>query len=132
MRCSDADRERCARDLRAHYAAGRLDEEELEERVARVTTARTKAELRAACAGLPSRAPVRAARAVDRAERAVLRMHATTFGVLNGSLITIWAATGAGGFWPAWVLAPTSMLLAGHAGGSWSIRRAFRRRGMLR
>ncbi len=129
VRCSDAERERSVRRLRWSYAEGRIDEEELEDRVARVTRARTRAELRAACAGLPSQRPVRAVRAVDRLERFVLKAHAATFATLNGGLVATWAATGQGDFWPAWVLAPTSALLASHAGSSWTVRRWLRRRG---
>ena len=128
VRCSDIDRDRCVRDLRAHYAAGRLDEDELEDRVARVTGARTKAELRAACSGLPSRAPARAAKVADRVDRALVKTHAVVFGGLNGSLVGVWALAGQGDFWPAWVLAPTSALLASHAGTSWGVRRWLRGR----
>ncbi len=128
VRCSDDERDRCVRDLRWHYAAGRLDEDDLEDRIDRVTRAQTRAELRAACAGLPSRKPARAVRAVDRAERFVLKAHAVTFTTLNGGLVGVWAATGQDDFWPGWVLAPTSALLASHAGSSWTLRRALRRR----
>ncbi len=131
-RCSDDERERAVRRLRWCYAEGRLDEHELEERVDRVARAQTRAELRAACAGLPSERPGRAVRAVDRAERLVLKAHAASYAVVNGGLVGVWAATGQGDFWPAWVLAPTSALLAGHAGSSWTLRRALRRRRALR
>ena len=53
MYAGDRDRERAARQLRDHYVAGRLTVEELTERTARVTAARTRAELREALVALP-------------------------------------------------------------------------------
>ena len=56
-RASDADRERALRALRRHYAAGRLDAAELEERVDQAARARYRAELRALFTDLPGGVP---------------------------------------------------------------------------
>lgn len=53
VRASDADRERVAERLREHCAQGRLDEEELAERIAQAYQARTRGELAALTEDLP-------------------------------------------------------------------------------
>jgi hypothetical protein len=53
LRCSDADRERALRALRAGHAEGRLDDDELEGRVAAVWRARHTSELDALTRDLP-------------------------------------------------------------------------------
>ena len=123
---SDAARERSARALHGHYADGRLELAELDERVDRVHAARTRSELAAAMAGLPSDRRRRAWLAMGRFNRLLLRAHGTGFALLNGSLIAVWALTGKGSFWPAVVLAPTSMMLAAHVGWTWAVRRSGR------
>ena len=62
MRASDADRERVAAILRRHYGAGRLDDDELERRLAKVLGARTLGQLRNQVADLPAPPPSRAHR----------------------------------------------------------------------
>jgi DUF1707 SHOCT-like domain len=54
MRVSDAEREAAAAELREHFASGRLDQEELEIRLSAVFAARTRGELNAIFADLPS------------------------------------------------------------------------------
>lgn len=54
MRASDADREAAADALRAHHAIGRIDDEELEERVAAALAARTLSQLAALSEDLPT------------------------------------------------------------------------------
>ena len=127
-RASDAERERCASALREHAAAGRLELAELEERLGRAYGARYRSELRALLRDLPRHHGRRLARAADRIDRLLLKAHAASFGVVNGSLVGLWAATGQGEFWPAVTIAPWSVVLAWHAGGSWSVRRMLRRR----
>ena len=46
---------------------------------------------------------------------------------INGALAGIWAATGEGRFWPAGVLAPTTVLIVSHAFGSRWLRSRLRR-----
>ena len=54
MRVSDAEREAAAAELREHFASGRLDQEELNERLDRVFAARTRGDLNAQFTDLPS------------------------------------------------------------------------------
>jgi hypothetical protein len=126
VRASDSERERALRALRAHYAAGRLDAEELEERVAVAAAARYRDELRALVADLPGDHRARAARAAARMDRAFLRGHVAAYGTCNGALVAGWAVAGAGAFWPALVMAPWGAVLAGHAYTSRSVRRRLR------
>ena len=53
MRIGDADRERAMADLPMHYADGRLDHEEYDERLDAIWTARTHADLRVLFDDLP-------------------------------------------------------------------------------
>src|SRR4051812_37922167 len=53
LRASDADRERTAEALRRHHLAGRLDTDELQDRLGRCYAARTRDELAALAADLP-------------------------------------------------------------------------------
>jgi hypothetical protein len=57
MRVSDAEREAAAAELREHFASGRLDQEELNERLSAVFAARTRGDLNALFADLPSAGP---------------------------------------------------------------------------
>jgi DUF1707 SHOCT-like domain len=124
VRASDDDRERCASLLARHYVVGRLSLEELEVRLDRARVGRTRGELSAVAADLPRESRGRAAgRWLDRADRLLLRAHAATFIAINLLLIAVWALAGSGDFWPAWALVPTAVLLAWHAGGSWTVRR---------
>ena len=65
MRIGDGDRERAMADLAQHYADGRLDHEEYDERLDAIWTARTRADLAVLFSDLPrpqvTYPPVRAA-----------------------------------------------------------------------
>jgi hypothetical protein len=54
MRVSDAEREMAASELREHFASGRLDQEELNERLDRAFAAKTRGDLNALFTDLPS------------------------------------------------------------------------------
>jgi len=101
LRASDADRERVATLLRAHYSAGRLSEDELSERGEAVYRARTLSELEALTADLPSPREHGRGRRRGALETSV-RIHLTIYIVVNLLLIGIWAASGGGYFWPIW------------------------------
>jgi hypothetical protein len=110
LRASDEQRDRAAAEIREHFAAGRLDDDELAERLEAVYRARTQGELRAVRADLPA-LPV-AARTQARAELAERRsrlrrqMIQQSGGGLGAFVLctAIWAASGAqGSFWPIWV-----------------------------
>jgi len=109
LRASDQERDRAVAEIREHFAAGRLSEDELDERVAAAYAARTQRELGALRADLPAlpatRAQERAALA-QRRRQLQRRLLQETGGVLGAFLIctVIWLATGAdGSFWPIWV-----------------------------
>lgn len=103
LRASDAEREAFVAQLREHGAAGRLDVDELEQRIGAAYAARTHGELGELLADLPA-TPV--ARPVVAAPR---RRHWhghewSGFLQVNLLLVAIWAVSGAGYFWPAWVM----------------------------
>ncbi len=97
---SDAERDRCARSLRDHAAAGRLEVPELEQRLALAYGARYRSQLRLALRDLPRGHGPRLARAADRVDRFMLKLHAWSYATVNGSLVGVWALAGQGDFWP--------------------------------
>ena len=104
LRASDAERESIVSQLREHGAAGRLELEELEQRVETAYSARTHGELGAVLADLPSATAPRRPAASHRAHGR--RAHEWRgFFAVNALLVVIWAVGGAGYFWPAWVMA---------------------------
>jgi hypothetical protein len=123
---SDAEREHSVRALRHHYAAGRLDRDELERRVERAYRAGTRAQLRRLLHDLPRPHSGGLALRFYRFQRELLPYHASAYVSINGALTGIWAATGEGHFWPAGVLAPTTVLVVSHAFGSRWLRTRLR------
>ena len=121
VRASDSERERASRALRRHYAAGRLELDELERRVEAASRAPTRADLARLFSDLPKQRGAHAWRAFLRFNRIVLRVHAAGFAVVNGGLIGLWALVGGGEFWPAWSLVPGAGLLGWHAGATYLI-----------
>ena len=101
LRASDAEREHHAELLREHAAQGRLTVDELDERLDRVYAARTLGELAPVVADLPAPSPRE--RPARRRAR-TLRPDVVAYLAVNLMLIVIWAATGAGYFWPIWPL----------------------------
>jgi hypothetical protein len=126
VRASDEDRERAARSLREHFAAGRLEEAELERRVDRAYAAHSRRDLAELLSDLPTDRIGRAAMRFYRGQRTALKYHALTYVTLNGSLVGIWELTGHGRFWPAVVIVPTSGVLAMHVTASRWLRRKLR------
>jgi hypothetical protein len=109
LRVSDEQRERAAQEIREHFAAGRLTDEELSERVQAVYSARTEQELKTLLADLPK---LPATPAQQKAEIAARRsqlqrrlLQETGGGVCLFAVCTaIWVSDGASGqFWPIWV-----------------------------
>ena len=99
LRASDADRDRVAGCLREHAGAGRLTVDELAERLDAVFAARTLGELEPPLADLP--------RAEERDHHHHHHHHLLAGApllVLAALLVMAWALTGAGAFWPIWVL----------------------------
>jgi hypothetical protein len=110
LRASDEDRERYAHNLREHFAAGRIGDDELADRLDAVYAARTMAELEPVVRDLPALPVSAAARRAELAERrAELRRHLLqqAGGSLTPFVIctVVWAASGAqAAFWPAFLL----------------------------
>jgi hypothetical protein len=109
LRISDQEREQAGQQLREHFAAGRISEDELNDRVQAVYAARTQQELRAQLSDLPA---LPATAAEMKAELAQRRRHLqrrliqeSGGGLALFVLCTgIWASNGASGsFWPIWV-----------------------------
>jgi len=109
VRASDEQRDRAAGEIREHFAAGRLSEEELDARVQAAYGARTVGELNTLLADLPK---LPATRAQQKAEIAQRRrelqrrlIQEAGGGVALFTLCTvIWLTSGANGqFWPIWV-----------------------------
>ncbi len=99
LRASDDERESAVSRLREHGAAGRLDLDELEQRVGAAYAARTHGELGALLADLPGTTRPRPVASPPR--------HGHEWGgflQVNLLLVAIWAVSGAGYFWPAWVM----------------------------
>jgi Domain of unknown function (DUF1707) len=107
VRVSDEERERVAAELREHFAQGRLDTDELEDRLARAYRARTTSELQALRIDLPHLPATRRADLAERRSALARQLVQQTGGALAPFLVctAIWLATGAnGGFWPIWIL----------------------------
>lgn len=123
VRASDDERDGCQRALALAFSEGRLEVDELEQRMGRAAAAVTRADLRELTRDLPMR-PARERTAwLRRLNRRMLTAHAATWATLNGGLVGIWAASGQGDFWPGAVVAGTSTILAWHAGTTWAFRR---------
>jgi Domain of unknown function (DUF1707) len=109
-RVSDQQRELAAQELREHFAAGRLTEDELDERVQDAYAARTEAELRKLRADLPqlplSPQEQKAALAARRSllQRRLVQESGGGLAVF-AVCVLVWTTSGAQGqFWPIWVL----------------------------
>ena len=109
LRVSDADRERAAREIREHFAAGRLTEQELSERIQAAYSAQTRDELDRLRADLPLLPATREELRAELSERRgqlQRRLLQHTGGALVPFVIctVIWVASGASApFWPIWV-----------------------------
>jgi Domain of unknown function (DUF1707) len=115
MRASDSEREAVATQLRDHAAAGRLDPDELDERLTRALAARTREELVPLTADLPATVATRPPR-----ERRSLPAIPPLIPIAV-LLIAIWALTGMGYFWPMWPIG--AMLLHGLKHGGYALHR---------
>jgi uncharacterized protein DUF1707 len=96
LRVSDAEREEVATLLRDHAAEGRLTPEELDERLERAFSARTRGDLDALMTDLPRKPP-----APDHG------VHLRSLSLVAGVVLLLAAlvlAAGAGFIWPVWVL----------------------------
>ena len=110
VRASDAERDEIVSQLRTHAADGRLDVEELGERVERAYAAKTHRDLVAIVSDLPR--PPRPRPNIDAGFDEHLRSY---LGVM-ALLVAIWALTGMGYFWPIWPMLGWGLGLFSHAG----------------
>lgn len=112
--------------LREHYSAGRLSDEELDTRTEGAYGARTVGELEALTLDLPSaevalpapaRSPARERELTSfgRGLRLSVRIHLIVYLLVNVMLIGIWAASGAGYFWPIWPIMGWGIGVGAHA-----------------
>ncbi len=118
LRVSDQDRERVASEIREHYAQGRLDRAELDDRLGRAYAARTGGELNALVADLPPLSnaveDVHSEVALQRAKLSRELMQQTGGALIPFILCTVvWVLGGASGsFWPIWALIFPIVVLA--------------------
>lgn len=126
LRIGDHEREEASVELRAHFAAGRLDVDEFSSRLDEVYRATVAADIDRVMRDLPRTGlatppagarPQWAARTLvhsqvmprvaggQRLMHRAYRAHVRTFVVVMALLVAIWALTGGGGFWPVWPLA---------------------------
>ena len=106
LRASDAQRDSAAAEIREHYAAGRLSEDEFTDRLDAVYQARTQGELRELRRDLPALAVDTKGELAERRHKLRGELIQETGGALVPFFIctAVWAFTGAGGtFWPIWV-----------------------------
>ena len=114
LRVGDAERERVVAALRDHAAAGRLTVEELSERLDRAYAARTAADLSELQRDLPP--TTGGAHAPPSTRRGSPQL--AGFLLMTVLLLAIWAATGAGYFWPIWPILGLGIPLAMGARGA--------------
>ncbi len=110
-RASDAEREAAADVLRTAASEGRLDTDELDERVGQVYAARTRGELATLTHDLP--APSTPAAPPEPAWKGeAVRQRLASFIIANLVCNAVWLATGShGDWWPKWVLLGTGIAL---------------------
>jgi hypothetical protein len=109
VRASDAEREEIITALRTHAGDGRLDVEELDQRIEVAYSAKTRRELVALTNDLP-----RAPRA-PRDERREFVEHLRFYLSIMTLLVVIWALTGMGYFWPIWPILGWGLAIVSHA-----------------
>ena len=109
VRASDAEREEVITALRTHAGDGRLDVEELDERIEAAYSAKTRRELVALTDDLP-RVP-----RPPGAERREFAEHLRFYLSVMALLVVIWALTGMGYFWPIWPIVGWGVGIVSHA-----------------
>jgi Domain of unknown function (DUF1707) len=106
LRVSDEQRDRAAAEVREHYAAGRLTDDELSDRLEAIYRARTEEELRALRKDLPVLPTTQRAELAERRSQLQRRLIQQTGSAMVPFVVCvgIWIAAGASGaFWPIWV-----------------------------
>ena len=117
IRIGNADRERVVEQLRKHTSDGRLTLEEFADRVTEVYAAKTAGDLEVTLRELPAERAVRFD--VEHRQRMRrLKEHLMPYVFTCLMCIAIWALTGAGYFWPVWVIVPWGIGVIAHAGAA--------------
>jgi hypothetical protein len=124
-RISHAEREAVMDRLRDGMAEGRIDLYEFESRLDIVLNAKVAADLVPAVADLPP-APAEVKQTLKRRRkmaRASFYGHLVPYLATNGFLVMIWGLSGAGHFWPAYVMGGWGIGLASHGVAAFSVGR---------
>ena len=109
LRVSDEQRDRAAAEIREHFAAGRLTDDELSDRIQAVYSARTEQELNKLLADLPKLPASPAQQKAELAARRSMLQRRLLQEAGGGSgafliCMVIWIGSGASGFfWPIFV-----------------------------
>jgi len=103
VRVADADREKVAEVVRAAVGAGYFDLDEADRRLQAVYAATVRGDLVGITADLPNEGRDLLPRPRQRRRIRVAPQLAVYLAV-SLLLVTVWAATGAGYFWPVWYL----------------------------
>jgi hypothetical protein len=114
LRVADADREQLVEELREHAGEGRLNAEELEQRIGHAYRATTRADVDAVRADLPVSSKSVALALRKRKGQLRRRLAQEAGGALGVSALAvgIWLLAGghhSGQFWPAWVIGLTML-----------------------
>jgi hypothetical protein len=109
VRASDAEREEVVTALRTHAGDGRLDVEELDQRIEAAYSAKTRRELVVLTDDLPS------APRVPRDEGREFVEHLRFYLSVMTLLVVIWALTGMGYFWPIWPIVGWGLAIVSRA-----------------
>jgi len=115
LRVSDADRDRAAAELSEHFQAGRLTQDEFDERVGKAISARTRADLDALLADLPAHQPAENLPAAAPAGQVARNLRWVAPWVMVASAVLIFAVTAglprSHGHWAPWWLIPLAFLV---------------------
>ena len=124
LRVGDDERMAVVEQLRVHLGAGRLTLDEFEDRTAQALAARTVGDLVPLTSDLPALRtgphgpPVRQrptrSRPLDTWD-VLYRVHVAVWAVLVAFFVLIWLFTGAGYFWPGWVILGVGFKIGMHA-----------------
>jgi hypothetical protein len=123
VRASDAEREAVVERLRAHFAEGRLDHDELEERVEAAYRAKMRSELDGLLRDLPAPpseptpSTTSAPRQPPPSPYRPLVGYALRWAAVDLGAVGLWAMSGVHqAFWPEWLLLLSGILVARRAG----------------
>ena len=109
LRVSDADRDRAAAELSEHFQAGRLTQDEFDERVGKAINARTQGDLDELLVDLPAARPTAALPAAPAGRVARNVGWASPLVMLLASAVLVFAVAGTapnsrGGYFPWWLI----------------------------